>query len=198
MPKDSFSWLFYNLAEGKNKTTSPLKGKGNKKSKHIVLVKTIKNSHVISVNGIKIQFRKLYHLCEFPSSLFQCWWFQWQPHSCWFCWWILRLLCGPGVLSNLCNQVTGEGDTIPPKSGLRRSTLFPKHTDSQHRRHHPSYITVLDVKLIKLYPPFWTCPSWSFSCAQQICIQTHRCLFLVMLLVNANRAITLCSAPFIT
>lgn len=163
VPKDSFSWLFYNLVKGKNKTTSPLKGKENKKSKHIVLLKTIKNSHVISVNGIKFQFRKLYHSCEFPPSLFQCWWFQWQPYSCWFCWWILCLMCGPGVLSNLHNQVTGKGDTIPPKSGLSRSTLFSKHIDIQHRRHQPSYITVLDVKLIKLYSPFWTCLSWFFS-----------------------------------
>lgn len=110
---------------------------------------------------MKFQFRKWYHLCRFPFSLFQCWWFQWQPHS-WFCWWILWLLCRPGVLSNLCNLVTGKGDTIPHKGELRRTTLFSKQIDIQHRRYHASYITLLDVKLIKLNPPPWTGLSWFF------------------------------------
>lgn len=44
----------------------------------------------------------------------------------------------------------------------RRTTLFPKQIDIQHRRYHPSYITLLDVKLIKLNPPPWTGLSWFF------------------------------------
>lgn len=97
--------------------------------------------------------------------LFQCWWFQWQPHSCWLCWWILCLVCRPGVLSNLCNLVTGKGDMIPPKR-LRRTTLFPKQI--QHRSYHPSYITLLDVKLIKLNPTSWTALSWFCYLSQLI------------------------------
>lgn len=98
----------------------------------------------------------------FPISY--CWWFHGQAHSCWFCWWILCHVCRPGVLSNLCNLVTGKGDMIPPKSGLRRTALFPKQIDIhiQHRRYHPGYITLLDVKLIKLNPPSWTGLSWFF------------------------------------
>lgn len=69
---------------------------------------------------------------------------------------------------------------------------------------NPSYITLLDVKLIKLNPPPWTGLSWFFYLSWLIIllctedIHTNSQMFAPGRAVCECRALTLCSAPFIT